>query len=97
MLDHVAHALLALLLGLVGIVLGILEALENFLRDTMNHLGLPHPVQTVLALFAAVVFLVAAFRLFGGFIRVVLIVVILAIVVHAVTHNDYSAPRTLHI
>jgi TRAP-type uncharacterized transport system fused permease subunit len=98
MLDHIAHALLALLMGLVAIVLSALGYIENALGHAMSQMGLPHTVQTVLGIFVAVLILVAALRLFGGFIRVVLIVVVLALVVHAVTHNDYESPqRVMHL
>jgi hypothetical protein len=97
MLDHIAHVLLSVLALLAGLVLGVLAFFENALGHAMTQMGLPHPVQTVLAIFLALVILVAAFRLFGGFIRVVVIVVILAIVVHAVTHNSYSTQSITHI
>ena len=95
MLDHIAHALLALLMGLVAIVLSVLSAIENALGHAMSQMGLPHSVQTVLGIVVAILVLIAALRLFGGFVRVVLIVVVLALVVHAVTHNNYEAPQRI--
>lgn len=83
---------MTLLLALVGLVLGILAALEDALGHAMTQLGLPHPVQTVLAVVLALLVIVAAFRLFGGFIRVVLVVFVVAVIVHAVTRHDYTVP-----
>jgi hypothetical protein len=97
MLDHIAHVLLQVLNLLAGLVFGVLAFFEDGLAHAMTQMGLPHPVQTVLAVFLALLILVAAFRLFGGFIRVVVIVVVLAIVVHAVTHHGYDTRSITHI
>jgi hypothetical protein len=87
-LDHIAHALISLLAAIAGFVLAALAAIEDWLRGIMTHAGIPPDLQTVVGILIAVAFLVAAFRLFGGFIRVVLIVVLVAVVAHALTHGS---------
>jgi hypothetical protein len=100
MLDHIANLLLALLASLAAIVLSVLAWLEAAFGHFLSQLGVPPGAQTVLGIVLAILFLLAAIRLFGGFIRIVLVVVVLAIVVHAVTHHDYAVPgsgKTTHI
>lgn len=85
-LDQFARALVALLAWLAALVLTALAALEDWLRGLMTGAGVPGSVQTIFGIVLAVLFLVAALRLFGGFIRVVLVVVLVALSVHALTH-----------
>lgn len=85
-LDQVARALVALLAGLAALVLTALAALEDWLRGLMSAAGVPGAVQTIFGIVLAVLFLIAALRLFGGFIRVVLVVVLVALGLHALTH-----------
>ena len=92
MLAQVAHILVATLAALAGIVLAALGWLEANLASTMTGAGIPRNLQSVLLIIVAVLFLVAAVRLFSGFIRIVAIVVLLAIAVHALT---YRGPATL--
>ncbi len=94
MLDHFAHALLGLLEALAAIVLGALTWLEVVLGQAMTQAHIPPDLQTIAGIVLAVLFLLAALQLFGGFIRVVLIVVLMAIVVHALSHHMGGQPIT---
>lgn len=91
MLDYVAHALLGLLEALAGLVLGALAWLEAALGQLMTQAHIPPDLQTVAGIVLAIMFLIAALQLFGGFIRVVVVVVLLAIVVHALSHHGVVA------
>ncbi len=92
MLDQFAHALLGLLEALAALVLGALAWLEGWLGHAMTQAHIPPDLQTVVGIVLAIAFLIAAIQLFGGFIRVVVIVVLLAIVVHALSHRGEHAP-----
>jgi hypothetical protein len=95
MLDHIAHVLLALLTGLAAIVLAALAWIEGALGSVMTAAHIPPDLQTILGVAVALLFLIAALQLFGGFIRVVVIVVLLAIVVHAATHRELGVPHPI--
>ena len=92
MLDHFAHALLGLLMALAALVLGGLAWVEAVLGQAMTQARIPPDFQIVVGLILAVAFLIAALQLFGGFIRIVVIVVLLAIVVHAASHHGEPGP-----
>jgi hypothetical protein len=96
MLDHIAHVLLALLTTLGALVLSALATLEAALGQIMTSAHIPPDVQTILGLLLAIAFLIAALQLFGGFIRVVLIVLLLAIVVHAAAFHGLAPPVATH-
>ena len=95
MLDQIAHVLLALLAGLAAIVLAALAWIEGALGGIMTASHIPPDLQLILGIVVALLFLVAALQMFGGFIRVVVIVVLLAIVVHAATHNEIGVPHPI--
>jgi hypothetical protein len=95
MLSGVVHIVIGGLVGLVGLVLFALAWVEGSLRDLMTAAGVPLNLQMALELVVAVLFLAACVRLFSGFVRVVAIVVLLAIVVQAVTRQaPPPLPRT---
>jgi hypothetical protein len=96
MLDKVANALVALLGTLAGVVLGALTWVEHWFGGLMTSAHIPANLQTVFAVVLGILFIVAAVQLFAGFIRVVVIVVLVAIAVHAVSHGRSVAPPLQH-
>jgi NAD/NADP transhydrogenase alpha subunit len=90
MLNQLVQALITLLEAIAALVLAALAWLEGFFTQLMDAAHVPHNAQVLLAIVLAVLVLVAAVRLFGGFVRVVLIVLLVAIVAHAILH-----PRSL--
>jgi hypothetical protein len=86
-MDAFARAIdtvLQLLIQLGNLALAGMVALEVWLRGQLALLGLSPEVQTVVLLVVAVLLLLAALRLFGGLIRVAVVLVLLVIVIHAV-------------
>jgi hypothetical protein len=95
MLGYAAHIVIGGLVDLVGLVLFALAWVEQNLRDLMTAAGVPLNLQMLLEIVVAVLFLAACVRLFSGFIRVAAVVVLLAIIVQAVTHQaPPPLPRT---
>jgi hypothetical protein len=92
MLNQLVQALIAVLEAIAALVLAALAWVEGFFGKLMDAAHVPHNAQVLLGIVVAVLFLVAAVRLFGGFIRVVLIVLLVAIVAHAVLHPHAPAP-----
>jgi hypothetical protein len=90
LLDRLLHALLAVLAVIVAIVFAALAWIEGLLGSVMTAAHIPANLQSVLAIVVGVLVLIAALRLFGGLIRVVLIVLLLAIVAHALSHHPYE-------
>jgi hypothetical protein len=74
--------LLQLLIQIGDLILAGIVAVELWLRAQLSLLGLPPAIQTVLLIALAVVLILAALRLFGGLIRVALVLVLLLIIIH---------------
>jgi hypothetical protein len=62
----------------------ILTQLELLLRSQLQQLGVPQALQTVLLLAVAVILVLGALRLFGGFIRVAVVLILLLVAIHIV-------------
>jgi hypothetical protein len=75
-------ALLQLLIQIGDLILAGIVAVELWLRGQFALLGLAPPIQTVLLIAIAVVLILAALRLFGGLIRVAVVLVLLLVVIH---------------
>jgi hypothetical protein len=65
-------------------IVGLLTALELWLRGQLQQLGVPHTIQTVILLAVAVVLVLGTLRLFGGLIRVVVVLILLLIAIHII-------------
>jgi hypothetical protein len=76
------NALLDMLLQLGNLIVGGLVAIETWMRGQLATLGLPSAVQTVLILALAILLTFGALRLFSGFIRAVVILVLILIAIH---------------
>ncbi len=75
-------ALLQLLIQIGDLILAGIVAVELWFRAQFALLGLPPPIQTVLLVAIAAVLILAALRLFGGLIRVAVVLVLLLVVIH---------------
>ncbi len=81
---HALDALLQLLNQLGRLLLAAVVAIELWLRTQFTLLGLPPVIQTALMVGVAVMLILAALRLFGGLIRVAVVVLLLLVVIHVV-------------
>jgi hypothetical protein len=79
---NVIHGLLQLLIQLGDLIVGWIVLLEMWLRGQLTHFGVDPQIQTVILLVLAVVLIVGALRLFGGLIRVAVVLVLLLIAIH---------------
>jgi hypothetical protein len=94
MLDKIATTLMSLLQQLASLVFAALAWIEAQLGILMTAAHIPHGAQVILGVVLAVLFLVAAFQLFSGFIRIVLIVFLVALLAHAMTvKGDTGIPH----
>jgi hypothetical protein len=65
-------------------VAALLTAFEIWLRGVLQQLGVPHVLQTVLLLAVAAVLVLGSLRLFGGIIRVGVVLILLLIAIHII-------------
>ncbi|HEY0184029.1 MAG TPA: hypothetical protein VGC09_14570 [Rhodopila sp.] len=79
---HLVRSLLDLLIGLGNIIVAALISVELWLRAQLGQLGLPPAVQTVILIAVAVLLVIGALRLFGGLIRVAVVLVLILIAIH---------------
>jgi hypothetical protein len=82
-LTQLLESILGLITLLGGLVLQALVAVETWLRSQLTMLGAPPPVQTAILVAVALILILAAFRLFGGLIRIAVIIVVVLIAIHA--------------
>jgi hypothetical protein len=83
-LQTAIDALLNLLTQFGLAVATILTEFELWLRGVLQQIGVPHTLQTVLLLAVAAVLVLGSLRLFGGIIRIAVILVLLLIAIHIV-------------
>ena len=85
MLDTISQALRAiweLLLDVVAAILSVIGLIEGWLHVQLYRLGVPPPLQNVILIGVAVVLVLLAFRIFGGLIRVLLVLLLILFAVH---------------
>jgi hypothetical protein len=79
---HVINNLLQLLIQLGDVIVGWIVIIENALREQLMHLGVAPPLQTIILLALAVILILGALKLFGGLIRVAVVLVLILIALH---------------
>jgi len=83
-LQTAIDTLLNLLSQLGVAVAAILTELELWLRGELQQFGVPRPLQTVILLAVAAVLVLGSLRLFGGLIRIAVVLILLLIAIHIV-------------
>lgn len=82
--DQAINALLALFASAADAVLAGLAAVEQWLRAQLTGLGVAPQIQTVIMIAVAILLLLLVLRVFGGIIRVVLVVFLILLALHVV-------------
>ncbi len=83
-LQSAIDTLLRLLTQFGLAVAAILTEFELWLRGELQHLGVPHAIQTLVLLAAAVLLVLGSLRLFGGLIRIVVVLILVLVAIHIV-------------
>jgi hypothetical protein len=83
-LQNAIDTLLKLLVQFGLAVAAILTGLELWLRGELQRLGVPQTVQTPILLLVAALLVLGSWRLFGGLIRVALVLILVLIAIHIV-------------
>ena len=81
---RMVHSLLDLLITLGNLIVGALVSVELWLRAQLTHAGLPPEIQTVILLVVAILLVIGSLQLFGGLIRVAVVLVLILIAIHVV-------------
>jgi hypothetical protein len=79
---NIVRRLLDLLIELGNIIVAALITVEVWLRAQLTQLGLPPPIQTVILIAVAALLVIGSLRLFGGLIRVAVVLVLILIAIH---------------
>jgi hypothetical protein len=79
---NVVNSLLQLVLELGNLIVAGIVFIELWLRGELTQFGLPQTAQTIILLLLAVVLIVGALRLFGGLIRVAVVLILILIGIH---------------
>jgi hypothetical protein len=79
---HVVNSLLQLVIALGDLIVGGIITIELWLRAQLTQFGLPPNIQTVILVALAALLIIASLRLFGGLIRVAVVLVLILIAVH---------------
>jgi hypothetical protein len=79
---HLIRSLLDLLIELGNIIVAALITVEVWLRAQLTQFGLPPVIQTVILIAFAALLIIGSLRLFGGLIRVAVVLVLILIAIH---------------
>lgn len=85
--DNVARtieALLRFVLYLGGVIVAAIIAIEYWLREQLTQLHVPRATQTVVLVLLTVLLVIGSLRLFGGLIRLALVVVLMLIAIDVI-------------
>lgn len=76
--------LLHLVIQIGRLLMTAIIAIELWVRRALSHAGLPASMQTVLMLAFAVLLIVGALRVFGGIIRIAVVLLLVLIAIHII-------------
>ena len=99
-MDHIISLLTFLLLTLLGLVLDVIGFIDGLLSTLLSTLGVPLNAQGPLLIIAAIMLAIAAWRLLGGLIGALLIVLFLLLLLHPHMPHDWmhnTTPPTLNL
>jgi hypothetical protein len=83
-LQDVIDTLLKLLMQFGLAIAALLTELELWLRGELQQLGVPHTVQTLVLVVVAALLVLGSLRLFGGLIRIAVVLILVLIAIHIV-------------
>lgn len=81
-LRHAIDSLLELILRIGDLIVSGIITIELWLRGQLDQFGLPPMIQTAILAVLAILLVVGSLRLFGGLIRIAVILVLMLIAIH---------------
>ena len=82
--NQIVNELLHFVVQLGNLLMSAILAIELWIRGALSQAGLPPAVQTVLMLAVAALLIIGSLRLFGGLIRVAVVLLLLLVAIHIV-------------
>jgi hypothetical protein len=79
---HIINNLLQFLIRLGDLIVGVIVTIELWLRAQLMQLGVAPPLQTIILIALAAVLILGSLRLFGGLIRVAVVLILILIAIH---------------
>jgi hypothetical protein len=89
--DQAISFLLGLILGLFGLIITAIAAVEDFLRGLLTEAGITGQVQGIMLIVVAVLLILAALRVLGGVFGVLITIVLLLLVIHILVPGIHIA------
>ncbi|HTW26511.1 MAG TPA: hypothetical protein VME92_05250 [Acetobacteraceae bacterium] len=80
--DRLLHGLFALLVSALAILFGFVGAIDEGLRQFLARAGIGGPAQTMILILAALLLVLLGARLFGGLVRLVIVIFLVLFLVH---------------
>ena len=81
-MNEAISSLLTIILGLFGLIVTGIAAIEDFLRGLLTNAGISGQTQTIMLIATAVLLILAALRLFGSIFGVLITIVLILLIVH---------------
>ncbi len=81
-IDVVAKAFDHVLRGAIHLFLLVTTAIENSLRGPLDVIGIKGALQTLILMMIPILILVAVVKLFGGFFRALIVIVLVLVLLH---------------
>ena len=83
-LTRFINSLLQLLIQIGDVLFNVLITIETWVRGQLAGLGLSSQIQTVIMIVVAVLLIVGSLRLFGGLLRIALVLILVLIAIHII-------------
>ena len=81
-MQHAIDLVLSLIVGLFGLIVAGIAAIEHVLRDALIPMGIGREGQSIILLAVAVILIVGAIRLFGGVFALLISIVLALLILH---------------
>ena len=95
-MTHTLNFVLSLILRLVSVVMAAIGLIDAFLRSLMSRAGVGAQVQAVVLVAVAVLFIIASLRVFGGILRVLIIIFLILLLIQ-VLMPGFHVPAGVHV
>ena len=83
-MQHAIDDVVSLIVGLFGLIVAGIGAVEHILRDALIPMGIGREGQNLVLLLVAVALIIGAIRVFGGVFAVLISVVLILLILHIV-------------
>ena len=83
-MTQAANTILSVILTLYRLIVGAIDTAENALRHALAQVGIGGPVQELILILVAILFVVAALQLFGRVFAVLIALFLILVLLHGI-------------